>query len=375
MRSSVSEATVWRIVAVLSVVEAGAYVGTETARYFWDLTAYVQALDTDYPWRFEDPYPFLYPPFAADLFTLARSHLFELLSIAYVAAIAFFLAAFAQLNVPRRFEWLFAITAMGGLGVVSLLSGNIAILLNLTVLALALQAAMGKPTALQLLPIAIGVGALIKPQFALYLGLLLVLERSRKAAVMKALAVGFAVAGVHTLYMLFRPDDWNEYVQAVVKRTVVEKDFAWGPAGFMKQFSDSSGAAFAAYLVALLLVSALAHAAWQKFVRTRQPVPGVALVSLAFVVLTFANPRMPLYDLYAAAIALSVCCALAGRTSGLAWVLVLALSINLIPWSIANFARVPSAWPWWLQHLQITHLLGIGGLLVALSRVGCRPAD
>ena len=55
----------------------------------------------------------------------------------------------------------------------------------------------------------------------------------------------------------------------------------------------------------------LAFAAWQKFVRTRQPARGVALVSLAFVVLTFATARMPLYDLYTAAMAIasSVCCA------------------------------------------------------------------
>lgn len=355
---------------VLSVVEAGAYVGMETARYFWDLTAYVQALDSAYPWRFEDPYPFLYPPFAKDLFTLARSHLFELLSIAFVAAAALFLNAVAQLNVPRRFEWLFAITAMGGLGVVSLLSGNVAILMNLTVLALALRAAMARPIAMQLLPIAIGLGALVKPQFALYLGLLLVLERSVRVAVAKALAVGVAAGGVHALYMLFRPDDWNEYVQAVVKRTVVEKDFAWGPAGFIKNFSDSNGAAFAAYVGGFLAVAVLSYAAWQKSVRRGQPVPGVALVSLAFVVLTFANPRIPLYDLYAAAIALSVCCAHANRASSMAWALVLALSINLIPWSIANFASAPSAWPWWMQHLQLTHLLGIGSLLVALSRTG-----
>ena len=139
MRTADSEATAWRIIAILSVVEAGAYVGTEAARYFWDLTAYVEALDSVYPYRFDKPYPFLYPPFAADLFTLARSHLFELLSIAYVAAIAWFLGTVARLNIRRRFEWLFAITAMGGLGVVSLLSGNVAILMNLTVLALALR--------------------------------------------------------------------------------------------------------------------------------------------------------------------------------------------------------------------------------------------
>lgn len=292
-----------------------------------------------------------------------------------MAARGLFLKTFAQLNVRRQFEWLLAVTAMGGLGVVSLLSGNIAILMNLTVLALAFQAAMGRPMALHLLPIAIGLGALIKPQFALYLGLLLVLERSRAAAVVKAVTVGVAVAGVHALYILFRPTEWNEYVQAVIKRTVVEQDFGWGPAALITHFTDSTGAAFAAYVVAFLVVCALAYATWQKSVRMGQPVPGVALVSLAFVVLTFANPRIPLYDLFAAAIALGMCCALAARASSLSWALVLALAINLIPWLIENFARVPSAYPWWARDLLITHLLGIGCLLVTLSRTGLRSAD
>ena len=52
-------------------------------------------------------------------------------------------------------------------------------------------------------PIVIGIGALIKPQFALYLGLLLCLERSRMVAVAKAVAVGAAVILVHALYILF----------------------------------------------------------------------------------------------------------------------------------------------------------------------------
>ena len=365
-----SETTAWRIIAVLSVVSAGAYVGNETARYFWDVTAYVEALDSLNPYRFDRPYPFLYPPFALDLFKLTRSHLFELLSIACVAALVLFLKAFAAVKMRRPFEWLLAITAMGGLGVVSLQSGNVGIVMNLTVLACALQAAMGKPVALQLLPIAIGLGALIKPQFALYLGLLLCLERSRTAAVVKAMAVGIAVACVHAGYLLFRPNDWNEYMQAVVKRTAAEKDFGWGPAGFVMHFNDSTGAAFAAYIAGLLIVCALSYAAWRKTVRAGQPVPGVAMVSIAFVVLTFANPRMPLYDLYAAAIAVVICCGLAGRASGLSWVLVLALAINLVPWLIANFARTPSAYSWWVRDLQITHFLGIGALLVTLARTG-----
>ena len=46
------------------------------------------------------------------------------------------------------------------------------------------------------------------------------------------------------------------------------------------------------------MVCGLAYAAWQKSVRLQQPVPTVSLVSLAFVVLTFANPRIPPYDLF-----------------------------------------------------------------------------
>ena len=41
------------------------------------------ALDADNPYRSDAKFPFLYPPFAADLFWLAQSHLFELMSVAY----------------------------------------------------------------------------------------------------------------------------------------------------------------------------------------------------------------------------------------------------------------------------------------------------
>jgi hypothetical protein len=370
---AVTEKTAWRIVAILSVVEFGAAVGNESARYFWDLTAYVEALDSAYPYRFDRPYPFLYPPFAADLFTLARSHLFELFSIAYVAAAALFLSAFAQLDMRRRFLWLLAICAMGGLGVVSLQSGNVGVLMNLAVLALAFQAAMGKPISLRLLPIAIGLGALIKPQFGLYLGLLPCVERSRRAAFVKMLAVLVAVVCVYAIYALFRPNDWNEYVQAVIKRTIVEKDFGWGPTLLVRNLTDSNAAAIAAYIVGLLIVGALSYAAWQKSVPIG-PMRNVFLVSLAFFVLTFANPRIPFYDVFAAAIALAVCCGLADRGSTFSWVLVVSLAINLVPWLIANFARVPDAYPWWLRSYYIPHSLAIVFLLVTLSRVGFQPA-
>lgn len=375
-----SEAALWRVIAVLSIVAAGASIGNEAAVYFWDLTVYVASLDSPYPYRFETPYPFLYPPFALDLFTLARSHLFELFSVGYCAALWLFLDAFARLNVSRRFEWLLAITAMGGLGTVSLLSGNVGVILNLAVLAAALHAARGNLTAITLLPLVIGAGALIKPQFAIYLGLLLCVERSRAIAVMKALVVSVAVTSVHGAYLLLRPDDWNEYVQAVIKRTMEVRDFGWGPAAFITRFTDWSGAPFAGYLAGLLIVAGLAYATWRRSLRSGRPIDRIAVMALGFVVLTFANPRMPLYDLYAAGIALVICCALAVSATGVTWILVPALAINLMPWLIANFARVPSAYPWWIQDLQITHLLGIAALLCGLARVGvgslsASPAD
>ncbi len=354
----------WLLVLGLSIVEAGAYIGNESARYFWDLASYVEALDSPFPYRDQRTFPFLYPPFAADLFWLARSHLFELMTIAYVAAAAVFLWSYSQLHIARKFEWLFAMTAVGGLGIVSIQSGNLAILLNFSLLAVLYRAASGSGAAIAWLPVVIAFGALLKPQFIVYFGVLFVVERSPKSALGKIVAGCVAVAMVYGLYIFFRPFDWNEYVQAVTKRAVVEKDFAWGPAGFMKHWSDSNAAFLASYLIGLAVVGGLAAMAW----RTRRNDPIVA-ASLAFVVLTFANPRLPLYDIYAVAIAVGVCCAVASqRDEVIVWVLIAVLACNAIPWVIREFTRTPAAWPGVLLDLQIGHLFGVLVLLATLAR-------
>lgn len=360
----------WTVVAVLSVISAGAYLGNEAAQYFWDLKEYVEALDSPFPYRYDQPYPFLYPPVAKQIFTLARSHLFELLSIAYVAAAALLVSAVARVPAPRKFEWVVAMTSLGGLGVVSLMSGNVAILLNLSVLAVALQAGLGSPLAGTALPFVIVLGALIKPQFAVYAGLLLVVDRSWKTAVVKAAGVVMAAAAVHLVFTQLQPFDWSEYTQALVKRTVVEKDFAWGPAGFIKHFSDSNLAALLAFAAGLVLVAGLAFKTYRRSLTDAVRVPSVAVTSLVFLVLTFANPRMPPYDVFAGFLALAVCCSFAARQGIMVRLLALLLALNLVPWVIKEFARTPSAWVWWLQDIQLGHLLGLVVLLAALSRVG-----
>lgn len=361
---------VWTLVAVLSVVSAGAYLGNENAQYFWDLKEYVEALDSPFPYRYDEPYPFLYPPVAKQIFILARSHLFELLSIAYVAAAALVVHAFSRVPATRRFEWLVAMTSLGGLGVVSLMSGNVAILLNLMVLATALHAALGSTLARTALPLVVLAGALIKPQFVVYAGLLPFLERPLRAAIIKAAVVVTAAAVVHAAFMQLQPFDWQEYTQALVKRTVVEKDFAWGPAGFIKHFSDSNGAALAAFLVGFVVVGGLGYLTYRRSRLAGARVPTVAIVSLVFMALTFANPRMPPYDVFVAFLALAVCCSFAVQQGIMVRLLALLLAVNLMPWLIREFARTPSAWAWWLQDVQLGHLLGFAGLLAALSWSG-----
>jgi hypothetical protein len=371
---SVVRMTIWRAIVMLSIVQAGAALGNEAARYFWDLAAYVTDLDAPYPYRVTEPYPFLYPPAAADIFLLARSHLFELLSIAYVAAVAFFLQAYGRLELPRKFEWLAAITAMGGLGVLSVMTGNVAILMNFTLLALVVRAAMGETWPRHALPIAIALGALIKPQFLLYLGLLPVVERSLTIAAAKAGGAAAAALAVHGGYLLWRPEYWNEYVQAVINRTVTERDYGWGPSAMMMMFADGNGARVAGYVIGLVVVGGLAYLAWRRVAPPSPPDAQLFAVSLAFVVLTFANPRLPLYDLYAAGIALVICCSLAGPGTRIPLVLLAVLALNVIPWLIDNFTRSPSSYPWWLRHLLLTHLAGIAALLGALARSGSGSA-
>lgn len=372
-----SEKTAWRLTGILAIVAAGAAIGDENAAhdgadYFWDLASYVMALDADNPYRSDAMFPFLYPPVAADVFRLARSHLFELMSIAYAGAIVWFLDRFAQLRMPRRFEWLFAITAMGGLGVVSLKTGNVAIVMNFALLALMLDAAIGGVRSRQLLPFVIAAGALIKPQFALYLGLLPVLERTRGVALAKMVVAGLSVVLIHASYMVLRPAAWNDYVDGVMNRTMSEKDFGWGSAALFMHLTDSTTAALAGFAITLAIVVSLAILAWRKPVSSGLRVPLVSQACLAFVVLTFANPRVPLYDLYAAGIALVICCGVAARKE-CAWAMVIALSINLVPWLIAEFARTPTAYPAWTMDLLITHMAGLGLLLLSLAWTGLVP--
>ena len=332
------------------------------------------ALEAPNPYLLDAQFPFLYPPFAADFFSLARTHLFELMSIAYVGAVALFVIVFARLDMPRRFEWLLAITAMGGLGVFSFKTGNVAIAMNFVLLALALDAAMGSRRSLYLLPVAISFGALIKPQFALYLGLLPVLERSWRVAAIKMFTAGAVAVAVHAGYMMLRPGIWNDYVASVTRRTMSEQDFGWGSAELLIHLTGSTRAALAGFAVAIPAVAAVSYVAWKRTVSQGLAVPLVSLVCLTFVVLTFVNPRLPLYDLYAAGIALIVCCGIAAHPEG-AWAMTAAMAINLVPWLIANFARSPESYPWWTRDFLITHLTGLALLLVSLSRTGLAPGN
>jgi hypothetical protein len=65
----VNERQAWRTILALSVVGAGAYVGNESpareySHYFWDLTGYVLALESEFPYRTTETFTFLYPPVA-----------------------------------------------------------------------------------------------------------------------------------------------------------------------------------------------------------------------------------------------------------------------------------------------------------------------
>jgi hypothetical protein len=120
----------------------------------------------------------------------------------------------------------------------------------------------------------------------------------------------------------------------------------------------------------LMLAAALCVAVSRTSVKAGRTVAAVPVVALAFIVLTFANPRVPLYDLFAAAIAAGIACSFAADAQRLSWALVIVLAINLVPWTIEEFTPDPAAWPWWAEDMLFGHVGGIIVLLIALSRAG-----
>ena len=89
-------------------------------------------------------------------------------------------------------------------------------------------------------------------------------------------------------------------------------------------------------------------------------------------VLTFANPRVPLYDLYAAGIAVTICRGVSGRAVN-SWAMVVALAVALVPWLVTEFTKTPLAWPWWTLDYLVADMAGMAVLLIALARTGLAP--
>lgn len=376
-RSSVDR-LVWFSILVLAVLQVGVHLGNRFGSdYLWDLYVYVRAADDVQPYRTDERLLFVYPPFTLDAFRQVGTHLFETMLVAYTAATVWFAQEYAQLAIRRRGEVLLAALGLGGLGVVTLKSGNLTGFMHLALLAAVLRSLrrseLGSSGWLYLVTLF----SLVKPYFVVYglLGLVVAPGRARRELARFA-GVASAGTGVYALYWHFRPDDMRAFVRAVEWQAFTHSDFGSSPFGQLLTITGSQVAAFTGYIVVAAGMAALAlwAAGWSEPTDARQR---LTRLMLGYAVLSFTNPRVHAYDLAPVVLCLLVAGVAAGGGSAVPIAALAALAMNAVPPAIYNFAARPFETPYLLREATLWQLLGVAVVFTSVAfemRLRGRPS-
>jgi len=325
--------TVWFAIAAASLLGLAVFASHGSKHgALWDLEVYRRAVD-DYhgnvdPYHTDVYYPLVYHPLVLRLFVLLNAVLplkVSLLSLEW-AAFAWFV--FELVRTPVRLEGhgnaapepkilaIVAAGAFGGIGIPTLLSGNITSFMHLALLAALLRSKRVISTGAVLTPYALlCVFVVIKPYFLVFLALPVLLSTNRKTALLYSAAVVGVAAAAWFSFAWLRPTEYAHFIQALRYATLDKGDVGYSFFGFFNKLTYNYALAFAVHGVAcVLLLGAVLFLLAGKYGREEAFVPSLFLI---YFVLTLANPRMKDYDLFPALIGLLLVFGLRPRSAAL----------------------------------------------------------
>jgi hypothetical protein len=329
----------------------------------WDLHVYVYALDAPNPYDVNRDLLFVYAPMVGDVFRMARSHLFEFLLFAYVLAIVWFVTEFSRLQLRRPGVVFLVALSTGGMGTVSMMSGNVTAFMHLAVLAVLLRTQRTASSTWPFL-VLVGLFAIVKPYFVLFAPIALLLSTDRLRECLRIAGIALAVGAIYALYLIWRPEEMRAFVAALDMQLVRRGDYGSsvfaalvGPLGI-----PGATVGFVAFLGVLI---AIAVSVWRA--RSATPRASVIAVLMAYALLCFVNPRAHLYDLFPAFLCLLMVVDLIGWTPPFPAIVLAASLVGAVPAVIAEFARDPTRAAPWLLDYRLIQLTAIGLVLSAIT--------
>lgn len=285
---------------------------------FWDLGIYEKAVAVfnqgGNPYELNGYLSFVYQPLVLRFMALFGSNLGLVLIGAYLLSLLFFLRSLGS----NRSWWLntFLAFAYCGMGTISIGSGNVTVFFHLVLLGILLRhISIGDSTAMIPSPsftgfiLAVLLFSLVKPYLLAYLLIPLVMtwkSDQQKATWALTLVAGFFLAIILFLSSLYFGAEFQSFLAAVQGQTIGKHDLGYGLVMYFYEYYSSAGPLiYRAFVLHFAILSILILAILYLAKRS-QLIQKPQFALLLYFLLTILNPRLKVYDLFPALIALFI---------------------------------------------------------------------
>jgi hypothetical protein len=308
---------------------------------FWDLGIYEKAVGVlnsgGNPYELNGYLSFVYHPIVLRFMALFGNYLGIALMGAYLASLLFFVGSLGS----NHSWWLYSFLAFAycGIGTISIGSGNVTVFFHLVLLGLllrniangnALDGVPSKLTAVFILTVM--VFSLVKPYMLAYL--LIPLASTWKTSKQKSIwSLVFMAASLLALTLLISSlyfgAEFQSFLSAVQGQTIGKRDLGYGLVMYFYEYYLSAGSLiYRAFVLHFAILGAVILTT--LFLAKRSGLLNSARFTLLlYFLLTILNPRLKVYDLFPALIALFIFASPLKQGLIAKWLFVVAYALSL----------------------------------------------
>jgi hypothetical protein len=308
---------------------------------FWDLVIYEKAIGVfnagGNPYDLNSYLSFVYHPLVLRFMAFFGSYLGIALMGAYLASLAFFATSLGS----NRSWWFYSFLAFAycGFGTIAIGSGNVTVFFHLVLLGLLLRSirdneafgrGLSKLTGVFIL--AVVVFSLVKPYMLAYL--LIPLISSWKTVRQKSIwSLIFLAGAILTLTLLLSSlyfgAEFQTFLSAVHGQTVGKRDLGYGLVMYFYDYYLSAGSLiYRAFVLHFAILSALILMIL-ILAKLSSQLNTSRFALLLYFLLTILNPRLKVYDLFPALIALFIFTSALKQGITTQWLFVIAYALSL----------------------------------------------
>ena len=308
---------------------------------FWDLGIYEKAVGVfntaGNPYELNGYLSFVYHPLVLHFMALFGNYLGIALMGAYLASLLFFISSLGS----NRSWWLYSFLAFAycGIGTISIGSGNVTVFFHLTLLGILLRSirneetledSSSKLTVIFILTVVIF--SLVKPYMLAYL--LIPLVSTWKTTQQKSIWILTILAGsilglLLLLSSLYFGAEFQSFLSAVQGQTIGKHDLGYGLVMYFYEYYLSAGSLiYRAFVLHFAILGALIL--FVLFLAKRSGLlNSTRFTLLLYFLLTILNPRLKVYDLFPALIALFIFASPLRQGFMTKWLFVIAYALSL----------------------------------------------